>query len=175
MGTKLRLTPKLFRDMQNCLGQDAAVEQGCFLLCSEAKAVDEHILIANEFIRLSPSDLLVQEFDQLSVAPGVMLRIARMAQQKNTGICFVHTHPMSRGEVSFSRADDIGNAQTFGFFNRMLPKATNSALVFSGDMMIVAGRVYHDPCKYEQIRAVTIAGYTRSLTTMDCHNLSEVY
>ncbi len=56
MGIKFRLIPGLFREMQKSLAHSVAVEQGCFLLCSEAKANGDHILIANELIPLEKSD-----------------------------------------------------------------------------------------------------------------------
>ncbi len=122
MDIKFRLTQELFRNMLESLVHESAVEQGCFLLFSATKTHNSLILLGNDLIHLGGDDFTVQKYDQLSVSPSAMLRVARIAQANNAGVCFIHTHPMSSGYVDFSQADDYGNARTFGFFNRMLPE-----------------------------------------------------
>ena len=165
MGIKFRLTPAIFQEMQKHLTHDTTVEQGCFLLCSEASAKDDCILIAKGLIPLEKSDYVVQKFDQLSFSPSTMLRAVRLAKSYNASLCFVHTHPMSTKEVEFSQADGIGNIRTFDFFNRMLPGKTNSALVFSGDMTAVSGRTYQTASSWNRIHSVSVAGNPYQLTT----------
>lgn len=162
---KFRLSPGLFQEMKSSLTLSTNVEQGCFMLCTEAKAHNSHILIANQLIPLKTNDFVVQKYDQLSVSPSAMLRIGRIAQTMNCGVCFVHTHPMSLGYVEFSRADDYGNIRTFQFFNRLLPKQANSALVFSGDMKAVSGRLYQTANNWVQINSVTVSGQPFQLET----------
>lgn len=162
---KFRLSPGLFQEMKSSLTLSTTVEQGCFMLCAEAKANNNHILIANQLIPLKANDFTVQKYDQLSVSPSAMLRVGRMAQAKNVGVCFIHTHPMSFGEVEFSRADDYGNVRTFEFFNRLLPEQANSALVFSGDMEAVSGRLYRTANNWVQINSVTVSGQPFHLET----------
>lgn len=165
MDIKFRLTPGLFRDMQDSLVHYSAVEQGCFLLFSVANANDSLILLGHELIHLNDEEFTVQRYDQLSVSPSAMLRVARTAQANDAGVCFIHTHPMSSGDVDFSLADDYGNARTFGFFNRMLPERAHVALVFSCDMRAVSGRLYHSGNSWEKIGSVTVAGHPWLLTT----------
>ncbi|MET0063509.1 MAG: hypothetical protein ABW176_14560 [Candidatus Thiodiazotropha endolucinida] len=174
MGIKFRLSPRLFREMQKSLAQSIAVEQGCFLLCSESKTNSDHIIIANELLPLDSSDFAIQKYDHLSVSPSAMLRISRIAQAKNVGLCFVHTHPMSSMQVDFSPADNYGNAHSFTFFNRMLPAQPNTALVFSGDMKAVSGRLYHTAHNWECINSVTVAGHPSLLITMESNTIKEV-
>ncbi|MCG8066714.1 MAG: hypothetical protein JAY84_02535 [Candidatus Thiodiazotropha taylori] len=174
MGIKFRLSPGLFREMQKSLTRSIAVEQGCFLLCSESKANGDHIIIANELLPLESSDFAIQKYDQLSVSPTAMLRISRIAQAKNVGLSFVHTHPMSSMQVDFSPADNYGNVHSFTFFNRMLPAQSNTALVFSGDMKAVSGRLYHTAHNWERINSVNVAGHPSLLITMGSNTIREV-
>jgi len=173
MGIQFRLSPKLFRDLQKEIAQDTAVEQGCFLLCSEAKTHSNHILIAKRLLPLQENDFKVQKRDLLSVSPSTMLRVSRMAQADNSGICFIHTHPMSFGTVGFSMADDYGNVRTFDFLNRMVPGKANSALVFSGDMKAVSGRLYHTANSWKHIESVSVAGSPSKILTMNNDSIKE--
>ncbi len=174
MDIKFRLTPELFRNIQESLVHDSAVEQGCFLLFSVARTYDNLILLGNELIHLADDDFTVQKYDQLSVSPSTMLGVARIAQANNAGVCFVHTHPMSSEQVYFSQADDYGNVRTFGFFNRMLPEQAHVALVFSGDMNAVSGRLYHAGDSWEHIGLITVTGHPWMLTTTTESGFKEV-
>lgn len=135
---------------------DMTREHACFLICHTAQGRDEVILLVNEVVPIQPEHLLVHKPDQLSVAPDALLKVARRAAQAGGSVCMVHTHPMSFGHVQFSRADDIGNVATFGFFSRMLPRQPNSCLVFDGDLACVAGRVYTSANEWLPIASVEV-------------------
>lgn len=51
-------------------------------MCSVARGTDETILLVREVLPLDAADLHIHAPDQLSVAPGAMLRAARRAQQR---------------------------------------------------------------------------------------------
>lgn len=161
MNYRLKLLLSHYEQMQACLLSNTAVEQGCFLLCSTTVTPNNTIIIVNEVISLTENDLLIQKDDLLSVTPEAMLRITRLAQQNKSSICMVHTHPMVDGPVDFSYADDLGNSRSFKFFNRMLPDATNSCLVWDGNMKHVAGRIYpsQKSSNWAVIEDVEITGY----------------
>lgn len=135
---------------------DMTREQACFLICHTAQGRDEVILLVNEVVPIHPEHLLVHKPDQLSVDPDAMLKVARRAARSGGSVCMVHTHPMSAGHVQFSRADDIGNVATFGFFSRMLPRQPNSCLVFDSDLACVAGRVYTSENEWFPIASVEV-------------------
>jgi len=160
---RLKLLLSHFEQMQACLLSNTAVEQGCFLLCSTAVTSDTTIILINEVIPITADDLLIQKDDLLSVTPQAMLRITRLAQKNNCSICMVHTHPMAGGPVDFSYADDLGNSRSFMFFNRMLPDALNSCLVWDGQMKHVAGRVYpsQNSSTWTVIEDIEITGYPK--------------
>lgn len=121
MGIRMRILDAHHRLLLNLLS-DMTREQACFLVCGEAgSGGDDVVLLVQEVLALAPGDFRVHESDQISLAPSAMLRIARYAQKHDGSICMVHTHPMSKGHVAFSRADDLGNERTFEFFGRMLP------------------------------------------------------
>lgn len=155
MKTRMRMLSVHHRQLRDLL-QDKSREQACFLLCSTAQGDDETILLVNEVVPLSAEDLDVHRFDQLSVSPAAMLRIARMAQRTKRAVCMVHTHPMSVGAVAFSLADDIGNDRTFEFFHRMAPNLPHSCLVWDGGLTCCAGRVHHSAHEWTPISTVSV-------------------
>jgi len=159
MEYRMKMLVDHYEQMLGCLIHDTTVEQGCFLLCSTASLQEKTILLVKEVLPLVNDDLLMQRSDVLSVKPEAMLRIARMAQQKELAVCMVHTHPMVDGAVDFSHADDLGNSRTFAFFNRMVPARTNSCLVWDGRMLHVAGRVYNSSADWSLIGNVDVVGH----------------
>ena len=140
---------------------DTTREQACFLLCSAAQGVDEAVLLVREVIALESRDLRVHAIDQLSVEPAAMMRVARRAQQSDTSVCMVHTHPGSAGSVWFSGADDWGNIRTFEFFHRLMPGRLHSCLVWDGALSVVAGRVYTASNCWHPILDLTVVNDTR--------------
>lgn len=107
-------------------------------------------------LTLLEGDFAIQQYNQLSVKPEAMLRVAREAQKLNCSVCMVHTHSMSHGEVAFSRADDIGNVDTFNFFTRMLPNRPNSCLVWDAELACVEGRIYTSGDNWELVDSVEV-------------------
>jgi len=158
MQYRLKMLPGHYREMQACLLKNTAVEQGCFLLCSTAGAKNETLLLVREVITLASDELAIQKKDLLSVKPEAMLRVARLAQQQQASICMVHTHPMVNGPVNFSTADDLGNVRTFRFFNRLLPEALNSCLVWNGNMRHASGRIYQTATTWDAIARIEVVG-----------------
>lgn len=159
MEYRMKMLLEHYEQMRGCLIHDTAVEQGCFLLCSTANLNGLNILLVKEVLPLDSDDLLTQGSDILSVKPGAMLRAARLAQKGGLSVCMVHTHPMVTGAVDFSAADDVGNARTFAFFNRMNPGGINSCLVWDGRMLNVAGRVYRSHIKWNPIGDVEVVSH----------------
>lgn len=153
MKYRMRMLSDHRRQLQTLLS-DTAKEQACFLLCRSACSGDEILLLVIEVIPLGIGDLNVHSHDQLSVSPDAMLRVARYAQNTNTAVCMVHTHPLSYGEVAFSYADDVGNLRTFEFFHRMIPHKFHSCLVWDAELQYVAGRVYDQQGHWEPISSV---------------------
>lgn len=135
---------------------DMTREHACFLVCHTAQGRDEVVLLVNEVVPILPEHLLIHKPDQLSVDPDALLKVARRAARTGGCVCMVHTHPMSAGHVQFSRADDVGNRATFGFFSRMLPGQPNSCLVFDADLACVAGRVYSSASEWRPITSVDV-------------------
>lgn len=180
MTTRMRMLSVHHRQLRELL-QDKSREQACFLLCSTAQGDDETILLVNEVVPLSAEDLGVHRFDQLSVSPAAMLRIARMAQRTKRAVCMVHTHPMSAGSVAFSLADDIGNERTFEFFHRMAPNLPHSCLVWDGDLTCCAGRVYYSAHEWKPISTVSVMNdanlrvFRDSIPTPDGGDVGEEY
>ncbi|MEW8469802.1 MAG: hypothetical protein AB2637_14815, partial [Candidatus Thiodiazotropha sp.] len=62
----------------------------------------------------------------------------------------------------------------FFFFIRMLPAQANTAMVFSGDMKAVSGRLYHTAHNWDRINSVTVAGHPSLLITMGNNTIREV-
>ncbi len=165
MAYRLRMLPGQYKALVENLSSNTEAEQGCFLLCSHAVGRTGQLLLVDQIILLSGADFKEQLPNLLSISPSAMLRVARQAQQGNKSVCMVHTHPMSHRDVAFSSADDLGNQRTFQFFSRMLPGKLNSALVFSGDMRAVSGRVYHAGASWDPVLAVEIIGNASFLNT----------
>lgn len=155
MNYRMRMQSGHRRQLQALLS-DRSREQACFLLCREAQAGDETLLLVIDVIPLDGDDLAVHRPDQLSVAPAAMLRVARAAKEKEASVCMVHTHPISPGGVAFSRADDIGNLRTFEFFHRMVPGEPHCCLVWNGELSYVAGRVYRPDGSWSPIDSVDV-------------------
>ncbi len=180
MTTRMRMLSVHHRQLRDLM-QDKSREQACFLLCSTAQGDEETILLVNEVVPLSAADLGVHRFDQLSVSPAAMLRIARMAQRTKRAVCMVHTHPMSAGSVAFSLADDVGNERTFEFFHRMAPNLPHSCLVWDGDLACCAGRVYQSAHDWTPISTVSVMNdanllvFRDSIPTGDGGNVSEEF
>ena len=155
MKTRMRMLLAHHRQLRELL-KDKRREQACFLLCSYAQGEDEIMLLINEVVPLITTDLSIHRYDQLSVSPTAMLRLARMAQKTKRAVCMVHTHPMSEGEVGFSIADDHGNERTFEFFHRMAPNLPHSCLVWDGSLTCCAGRVYQSSMSWTPIFSVSV-------------------
>lgn len=155
MRYRMRMLAGHRRQLTELLG-DETREQACFLVCTSARGVDETLLLVRDVLPLAQSDLRVHAVDQLSVAPSAMLRAARKAEQLDGCVCMVHTHPGARGAVGFSRADDFGNLRSFEFFCRQLPGRPHSCLVFSGDLLCVAGRVHHSAEHWTALEEVVV-------------------
>ncbi len=152
---RMRMQSSHRRQLQALLS-DHSREQACFLLCRQAKANDETLLLVVKVLALESEDLAVHKPDQLSVSPAAMIRIARMAQKEEATVCMVHTHPMSLDGVAFSRADDIGNLRTFQFFHRMVPDQLHSCLVWSGNLAHTAGRIYQSDGTWSVVQSVDV-------------------
>lgn len=135
---------------------DTTKEQACFLVVSHAQGDDETVLLVRDVLPLKKEDYAVHKFDQISVQPLAMVRAAKTARQLGCAICMVHTHPMSEGSVSFSTADDIGNEDSFAFFERMLPNQPNSCLVWNGSLQYAEGRVYTSSKDWSPISDITV-------------------
>lgn len=152
---RMRMQSSHRRQLQELLS-DHSREQACFLLCRQAIADDETLLLVVKVLALEAADLTVHRPDQLSVSPTAMLRIARLAQREDAAVCMVHTHPGSLDDVAFSRADDIGNLRTFQFFHRMVPGQHHSCLVWSGNLEHTAGRIYRSDSTWSVLGSVDI-------------------
>mgnify|MGYP000867281297 CR=1 FL=1 len=152
---RMRMQSSHRRQLQELLS-DRSREQACFLLCRQAIADDETLLLVVKVLALDATDLTVHRPDQLSVSPTAMLRIARLAQKEDAAVCMVHTHPGSLDDVAFSRADDIGNLRTFQFFHRMVPGQLHSCLVWSGNLEHTAGRIYQCDATWSVLGSVDI-------------------
>jgi len=166
MTYRLKLLREHYTKLQRILTSKNGEEKACFLLCSIATNSTGKDLLAREVVPLTKNDLLVQSSYQLSVKPEVMLRIARLAEQHQLSVCFIHTHPMQDGNVNFSVADDIGNLRSFSFINRMVPNGINSALVWDKKIEVVIGRVYENASHWTEIQQVEIAGEPYALKTI---------
>lgn len=172
MAYRMKMLRSHYETLRKHLTSEGNEERACFVLCAIATSSSGKILLAREVIPLEPADLLVQGPDQLSVKPDAMLRIARKAANCRLSLCMVHTHPMQVGRVDFSFADDIGNARSFRFFNRMLPDAINSALIWDCNISAVTGRVYETADQWVELERVEIAGEPYALTTILKHQTS---
>ena len=140
MKASIRFSASQFRQIRTALSSDLSAEDACFAFCTQATGSDGPILIVQELRFLNEDDYAVRRFDQLSIEPATMLAVARAAARGNRSICMMHIHPMSRGEVQFSMADDIGDARTHPFFARMVPSAPHVSLVFDSSFEAVEGR-----------------------------------
>lgn len=158
MNYQLKMTGEKYAEMRSALDQGALTEEACFLLCNVSHGRDRASLIVKEVISLEPIDHDVKRIDRLSVSAECMLRIARQAKQENQSVVMVHTHPNSDGHVEFSTADDIGNQNTFDFFNRMLPNGMNGCMVFDKSIKAVSGRIYHSRNSWTPISKVIAFG-----------------
>lgn len=154
----MKFLPDLYDQMKAHLTSDLSVEQGCFTLCHTVEVGDIKTILVKDLITLKSEDFNEQKSDFLSVKPEIMLSVVRLAQQTNTSICMIHTHPHTKGKVAFSKADDYGNESSFEFFNRMLPSKFNSCLVFNGGMNSIQGRVYHTAKSWSEIDQVSVVG-----------------
>lgn len=67
-----------------------------------------------------------------------MLSVARAAAGRS--VCMMHVHPMSRGDVHFSFADDVGDVRTHAFFARMIPDAMHASIVFDSTLDVAEAR-----------------------------------
>ncbi len=166
MTYKLKLLRKHFDQLQHILDSKFDEERACFLLCAIATTSKGKNLLARMVIPLDKNDLLEQSSNQLSIKPEVMLRTARLAKKYDLSICFIHTHPMQDGTVSFSIADDIGNQKSFEFFNRMIPDGINSALVWDRRISLVTGRVYKDSEYWNELENVEVVGEHCTIQTI---------
>lgn len=157
MDYRMRMLPAHRRRLQELLS-DNSTEQACFLLTSSAGGDNEVILLVREVIELAREDFLVKAGDQISVSPKAMMRIMRQAQAASCGVCMVHTHPGHSASVGFSRADDLGNVSTFGFYCQMVPDGLHSCLVWNGDLSAVEGRVYHSSDAWDFMSQLEVVG-----------------
>lgn len=155
MNYRMRMLAAHLATLRDLLG-DTSREQACFLLISSAQGDDETVLLVRDVIRLKPEDYRIQKFDFISVEPLAMVRAVKLAKQTGCAVCMVHTHPMSEGSVGFSRADDVGNEDSFAFFERMLPGQPNSCLVWDGLLKHVEGRVYSSSTNWSPIASVSV-------------------
>jgi ThiF family len=155
MKYRMRMLAAHLATLRDLLG-DTSREQACFLLVSPAQGDDETVLLVRDVIPLKPEDYRIQKSDFISVEPIAMVRAVKLARQADCAICMVHTHPMCNGAVGFSRADDIGNEDSFAFFQRMLPNKPHSCLVWDGAIKNVEGRVYSSPTEWTSISNLTV-------------------
>lgn len=140
MTPTIRFTASHIDQVQAALASDLSTENGCFAYCTQAVGTNGPILIVQELRFLADDDYAIRRFDQLSIKPATMLSVARAAARGNRSICMIHIHPMSRGEVHFSMADDYGDARTHPFFARMVPDVPHVSLVFDALVEAVDGR-----------------------------------
>lgn len=174
MSIKLRFSEAHYRHVCSLLA-DMTREQCCFLVLGEGRGDgDETILLTRKVLPLKPEDLQIHAPDQLSVDPKAMLRVTREAQEMGGSLCMVHTHPMSTGEVAFSYADEIGNQESFRFFNRRLPGKANSCLVLDRTMMCAAGRVYTSASEWQKLdEVIVLSNENRKVLTSWTYNMAK--
>ena len=166
MEIRMRMLPTHRRRLIELIG-NSPIEQACFLITGSSVGDDAVTLFVREIVELSPRDYRAQADDLLSVSPEAMLRVVRRAQVLGGGICMVHTHPMANGEVNFSPADDYGNQQSFGFFNRMIPNSLHSCLVWDRSLECVAGRYYESATCWHPLVCVDVVGGERAVRLRD--------
>ena len=142
MTTSVRFTEQQFEQIRSALCSDSSMESACFAFCTQAAGEKGPMLVAQNLRMLRNEDYAVRARDRLSIKPAIMLSVARAAESGGRAICMMHVHPMSRGKVRFSLADDEGDARTHAFFTRIVPQVPHVSLVFDSILSVVDGRAF---------------------------------
>lgn len=155
---KIKILQAHYEAMAQSFNAQSNVETCCFFLCNDVETPSGALLLVSEVFLLNELDYLEKSSNRLSIDPKTMLSVARYAQSKNFSVCMVHNHPNCLTKVDFSLADNIGNVETFRFFNRMLPGKRNSCLVWNSNLLNASGRVYFTENEWCEIGDIQVHG-----------------
>lgn|SRR5574341_1547593 len=153
---KILFPKKLFEDLNEFLFSIAPYENGCFLLAnSYTTRGGKNVIIVTDIIKPREDSWNRSGEDMLEPSSSFTNDSVVMADQGNSSLLFIHTHPSSLHPPSFSSIDEKSNKRLFLNLTQILPGKPLGSLVFS--KAGVSGVVF-DNGKIKPVSAIGICG-----------------
>jgi len=138
----IRILEKDYKDLlTHLLENPLGYEEGAFLLAGRIRGLDELIFLVRQVIPIPLNEIISQSSVHLDGKPEFIAKVLKTARRESLSVIQVHSHPFSKGSVSFSSRDDFGEKELFPKILQRVPGVEHVALVF-GQSDNFKGRVW---------------------------------
>jgi len=149
---------KLFEELQQFLFNTVPRENGCFLLANHySTETGKNVVLITDIIRADENSWNYSTEHSLGPSSSFINRSVVLADEQNSGLIFVHTHPGTFHPPRFSPVDEKSNRKIFANLAQILPDRPLGSLVVTQESM--CGVVYHRG-KIQAVSSFVITGQT---------------
>ncbi len=149
----------LYKDLNKFLFSTAPSENGCFLLAKSYKTKNGFTMLITDVIKPNEDSWNHSGEHSLEPSSSFINKCVVSADEKNSSLIFVHTHPSSLHPSGFSWIDEKSNKRIFANLSQILIDRPLGSLVFSRKG--ICGVVFNDD-RLQDVSKIKIVGNTLS-------------
>lgn len=170
---KIILTKKIHDDLRELLFSTVPEENGCFLLANAyMPKKGKPVLLVTGIIAPDVHSWKCSGNYPLELTSSFINRAVAMAEENNSSLIFVHTHPGPSYTLGFSKIDKKSNEVLFENLSNILSDVSIGSMVINQQRM---HGVIHDKGKVKPISTISVSGHTMfEVPISDTNSKSEV-